>query len=67
VPTVIQTDNVLKAVITNIQSTNTALSTATTTSVEIQTISVNITKYTVVLEVNGEKTQAVYLTNPTTI
>jgi hypothetical protein len=66
VPNAVQSDKGLQTVITTIHSSNTQLTTATTVSAEVQTISENVTKYTVVLDSNGEKTQAVYVWNPTT-
>ena len=62
----IQTDKGLQTVISNIHTTQTTLATATTVSVEHQTISKEVTKYTVVLESNGEKSQAVYVWNAQT-
>jgi hypothetical protein len=67
VQTVAESDKTLKAVITSIQTTSTAYSTATTVSTEVQTISEEAVKYTVVLDVNGEKAQAVYIANPITV
>lgn len=63
----IKTDKTLNAVITKIQSTSTVLSTSTTVSAEVQTISEKAVKYTVVLDVKGEKQQAVYIVNPVTV
>ncbi len=66
IETAIQTDIGLQTVISNIHTTQTTLATATTVSVEQQTISESIIKYDVVLEVNGQQTQAVYIWNSQT-
>ncbi len=66
VESVIESDKSLKAVMTTIHAVTT-LSTATTVSAEVQTISDKAVKYTVVVDVKGEKQQAVYIVNPATI
>lgn len=63
----IKTDQTLNAVMTSIHSTSTALSSSKTVSVDVQIISEKAVKYTVVVEVEGEKQQAVYIANPLTV
>jgi hypothetical protein len=66
VPNVIKTDIGLKTVITTVQSSSTELTKATVVSSEVQTISDSITKYTVLFDVEGQKTQTVHLYDSTT-
>jgi hypothetical protein len=66
IPNVIKTDVGLQTVITSVQSTSTSLTKATTVSSEVQKISESITKYTVLFDLEGQKTQAVYLYDSTT-
>ena len=66
VPNVIKTDVGLKTVITTVQTTSTELTKATVVSSEVQPISDSITKYTVLFDLGGQKTQTVHLYDSTT-
>ena len=66
IPNVIKTDVGLKTVITTVQTTSTELTKATIVSSEVQPISDSITKYTVLFDLGGQKTQTVHLYDSTT-
>ena len=66
IPNVIKTDIGLQTVIKTVQTTTTELTQATVVSSEVQSISDSITKYTVLFDLEGKKTQTVYLYDTTT-
>lgn len=66
IPNVIKTDVGLQTVITTVQTTSTQLTKATVVSSEVQPISDSITKYTILFDLEGQKTQTVYLYDSST-